>query len=609
MHRGHSIKHIRDVRPQVTKKSKELEDALEECQKYEHEVLSAIEEEKQYLYGVVQGHMWKLRDMINDKEKALLWEIDVLVGAKRDRIERFLKEDRLVTEIIKERIGNFKAENINKQYIDDLLCKVPTSLAKIDFILMSNYNKIFNFKDFADKLGFFQATVGQEIEKLQHTFTSQDFITFMDNNYVERRQGEEVLNLRQFISFDKAENKLVIALQNSLQTGQVPIGQFKDVNEVLLNFTSYQLLKKRKIFFNWIEIRLLFDHLCESLSQVQKLTIKFQAGAFTPEELEILISCNFFKRKDVRVTVEMSSLDDSQAKSGAIIEIFRDIIPKIALLSGLYLDVGHKMEATDKVIEELDNYNSARLKNMERLELILMSTPITDSSISQLLNMWIPSLKVFTLDVSKTCVSNKTLEVMAAYIFTNLKNIEDLKLNFTGTEISDAGGVLIFQEAAKMPSLKKLKLWLTNTKVSDKTVEAFAKNCLPSMGNLEQFKVNLTSTTVTDLGVSQLMVAMHNLKVFSLHLQATKISDKTIEAFVANTLPTLTKLEDFGLTITDTPTSNLKVLQAMMTMKPVDKFTLYLNNNVTVYSHQALEETYKENSRGFFKKMKDKLTS
>jgi len=242
---------------------------------------------------------------------------------------------------------------------------------------------------------------------------------------------------------------------------------------------------------------------------------------------------------DKRLRVKCDILGATDEQS--LIEFMSEFLPRLAMLKEIYVHIRAGTKPTDKSIETLISRNALVLKDLENFNFVLDNAPVTDRSIGRLLT--------------------------------------------------------------SLGSLKVLKLHLWKTKITDKSIQRFAQETLPELKGLQHFELSLIETGVTDVSVSELFIPMEGMKIFKLYLGQTKITDKSIEAFISNTMPTMKSLEFFELSLRETLVNNEKVVQSFLAMRPITYFRLYLTNNTTLNNQAELETYLNPPNKGFFSKL------
>ena len=242
---------------------------------------------------------------------------------------------------------------------------------------------------------------------------------------------------------------------------------------------------------------------------------------------------------DKRLRVKCDILGASDEQS--LVEFVSEFLPRLAMLKEIYIHVRSGAKPTDKSIQALISRNELVLRDLESLNMVLDNAPVTDRSIARLL----------------TSVSN----------------------------------------------LKVFKFHLWKTKITDKCIERFAKETLPELKALQHFELSLIETGVTDASVSELFIPMEGIKIYKLYLGQTKITDKSIEAFIEKTMPTMKSLEYFEFSLRETMINNEKLVQSLLAMRPITYFKLYLANSATINSQGELETFLNPPNKGFFSKL------
>jgi len=244
-------------------------------------------------------------------------------------------------------------------------------------------------------------------------------------------------------------------------------------------------------------------------------------------------------------------------------------------------------KATDQAIEALSKHCIATMNRVEAFEIYLFSTNVTDESIVPLF-VEMPLVKKYALGLSNTKISDKALEAFQANTLMSMGRLESLELYFSNTEITDSGIVNVF---VNMESIQSLILGLSGTNITDKSIELFVERSLPTLKVLETLELYLFNTAVTDESVILLFSPMKTLKNYILGLSDTDITDQSLSTFALKTLPSMKQLETLELFLADTGVTDqsLSKFSAQLTMASLKRLVLDLNyTDITDKSIQEL---------------------
>lgn len=108
-------------------------------------------------------------------------------------------------------------------------------------------------------------------------------------------------------------------------------------------------------------------------------------------------------------------------------------------------------------------------------------------------------------------------------------------------------------------ALKTFQLELSGTQITDKSIEALARENLTLMNNLNEFRLFLMNLQITDQGIGTLCADLQGnlkkLKCFELNLFKTQITDKSLFVIGSSVLSNMFNLEECGMSLPNTATN------------------------------------------------------
>jgi len=229
--------------------------------------------------------------------------------------------------------------------------------------------------------------------------------------------------------------------------------------------------------------------------------------------------------------------------------------------------------------------------NLEELAIDLSDCKVGDQSLGPFISEIFPvmtGLKSVSLNLNFTNISDAFLRIFAREIAPIAGNLEHLDLRLWGTKITDTGVSKLF---TLMENLKSLTVDLGSTDISDKGLVDLANLTLPSLKQLEELKINLSRTNITDEVMKQLSLNVKKLQVFMLNLHNTNITNQTIEALTKNIFSKFDKISSFDLRLGETKVTDEGIIQLYKNLKNVEHFMLKLQN--TVITDKSIDNLFK----------------
>jgi len=244
-------------------------------------------------------------------------------------------------------------------------------------------------------------------------------------------------------------------------------------------------------------------------------------------------------------------------------------------------------QITDISINAFTKVTLPTMHSLQEFELYLSNTQVTDVSISHLLQS-VPPVGNFFLSLDQTAISDRSLEIFAGSSLQRMENLDRFVLSLRSTNVGDQGVKALLSQLKRT---KKLGLYLGNTKITNDFMQVFHQNMFNVMENLQEFDISLIDTLVTDEGVIQMFRNMPYTKYFSLSLADTKISDRTLKAFVETTLKTMPNLEYLQLNVWRTQVTDEGVIELFKCIKNIKRLRIFLQGTtVTNRSVDILEK-------------------
>ena len=216
-------------------------------------------------------------------------------------------------------------------------------------------------------------------------------------------------------------------------------------------------------------------------------------------------------------------------------------------LERLSLDFGI-VGMTDRTVNVMATTVLPLMEKLEHLELHFDFADISDSAVSLLFTDHLSGLKTFMLDIENTKLSDQSIEAFAREALPKMNKLEHLEIMLYAAAINGDGFLNLFE--VEIPTLKTLVLDVENTRVSDDFLVAFASLALPKMRELEHLELRMGGTEMSDAGMLKLLKSdMKRLRSLVLHLNNTQVSDTSVDLFIKHTLPQFEELEKLDIRV------------------------------------------------------------
>ena len=265
------------------------------------------------------------------------------------------------------------------------------------------------------------------------------------------------------------------------------------------------------------------------------------------------------------------NLQGCQISNEALDKVLFSVLKQTETLTSFKLQLAHT-SITDKTITMLAKNLLRSMPILEAFQLSLLGTAVTDQSLVQLF-VPMPKLKNFMLNVSNTKVSNQTIEALGRHSVRTMKTLESFELYTFNTKVNDEGLTHLF---VVTPSITRYVLGLSGTLITDQGLQAFADHTLPSMQELTSLELYLSNTKVTDSGLNKIFIDMRTVTDFILGLSNTSVTDQTVDRFAKHTMMTFKVLETFELYLFNTEVTDESLTHLFSNIKNVKGIKKYI---------------------------------
>jgi len=249
-----------------------------------------------------------------------------------------------------------------------------------------------------------------------------------------------------------------------------------------------------------------------------------------------------------------------------------DVVYFGANIQNLVLDLSY-VNPSNIDFRALLNSNFSKMLKLQVLQLNFNGSQISDKHLVPIL-VSIPKLKKLSVLLERTKITNNTINDLAQNTLSKAENLEEFKISLKNTKITD---VAIINLLLHTPKLKSLKLLFDGHSVDDNILNTIGTK-LASMKDLLDLELDLENSKSTDSAFSKLFVLLPNLKRIVLNFKNTNISDAGLSSFVNNTLKYLRVLKNFQMILSGSKVSSQSIGLLLTEMKNVKYFKLHLRD-------------------------------
>jgi len=524
-HKGHQIKPVKKFEQEVSQKRKELEEIINQFAGCNEDLNILLEEKRGVLLEYIKSKFQEMKWVLVKKELELLSEVnsyfdhqrtDMTAATKQDAQVIFTKVEeikRLLNQNEPFKIYENSPLNILPAFLDEQKDQLNT---KIDSQAISLDCQMIQQIESLDSIHFWKG---------KHSPSLKDLNSDM-------------------LKIHERDDWLVISLLGSGdETSESPMkkdwGNFSNHKKVILRVERDSMKKCLQSLIS----------LWPNFGDLTHIKLELLDKDISDKELLGLFSIVF---EHNHVTLQELRIDLSDCRVGdqSLGPFACEIFPAMTALQSLTLNFNFT-NISDNTLVAFANEMNQIARNLQELDLRLWGTKITDLGVAKLFTP-MENLKRFTLDLGSTSITDKSLIDLAYSTLPGLKQIEELKLNLSRTEITDQ---VLQHLNLNLPTIQVFMLNLHGTCITNQTVEALAKNVLPNSRRIKSFDLRLGDTKVTDDGIIQLSKNLGNVENFMLKLQNTLITDKSVENMFKLLLPTMTHLKELDIDVLGTKVS------------------------------------------------------
>ena len=271
------------------------------------------------------------------------------------------------------------------------------------------------------------------------------------------------------------------------------------------------------------------------LKKVSTLRFSFCGGYFSNQEARRF--AGYVICQDVKfLTMDFNKVVFESEETPLI--FFQDETVRLELLEGFKFSLKNT-NATEKTVKDFGKLIVPRMKNLNSLGLDFQNLSITDPIITLGLLKKCRWLNTLELSVKKTDFADDGVILFAEKVLPALRDLQELRLWFDNTKITDEGLLRLFKSIHENLG-SKLKAFVLgigqNNNVTDESILKFAHEVLPEMESLEEFRLLVERTPITDESMvalcQNIKYLVSGIKILGLDVAETACTDKMINALI-----------------------------------------------------------------------------
>ena len=504
-HQGHKMKCLKELNQEMQKDRGVIDDSLTKLGEYKGSISKLLEEKRQSFHKVVKNQFEETRRSLYSREFEVINEIDAIFAKEVQRLDLTIGEPSSLFQRLRKKANNRKDIFNNEDFLQTLEEDVTSYINEVTAKLSKErVEKVQRELDEIEK-SMIQQSVDHrraihEMKFLPHSLYAENTLIIPLEDFTNSQEDTDLINKS---LCDKAGlNSYSVGLKLCELSKQITVSLPSEKDENTFNFGPKE----------WM-----------SVSSV-KFVIKTPS---LDHKEELALNYLWHQAKKIR-TIDISF----QSKNVSKLDMYKFInvvLQNTSHLENLAIDFG-QCEANNLCIASSFRQNLQRVQGLQSLSLILDSTKI----------------------------SNRSLMHLSMDILPFMKRLKILRIDLYGANNFTGKGLLTVLKSCL--NVERLNLHLQDTRITNNAIEEFSANTLPRMKNLIDLELHLVDLPIYDQTVVQLLTNLPNLQRLSLHLNRTKVTDKSMEYFIEELIPRQASLTSFKIGLEGTEVSS-KVLK------------------------------------------------
>lgn len=580
-HLQHDMKPESELRTQAVGKIEELKTFKAELDQFDRDLRRNYHDEEKALQSVLKEGFQKMREALSQREKALSSKVEQCLAQRKVVIEDTLKTNQIYKKKVLNRIKHLEEEQFEMDFIDNLDKSVSAISSLLDYTVLQNgEDKLVTPQNISNEIDQVIALINKPVDLGPACINSETFIEHLSDIYSGLNDQIKVFNAEKFIAFERESDRLVISLSSQAENRKLGITALKDVKEVMFDLSVIPTPEEWKTF-KWSQIWLTLISLWPKLENAKTLTFHINANKFRADEFMKLIKAPFWNTQQVSVRFEIARAASSSPYNPNLVEILTNILPKVPNIRGIKLDLTANNAMVDEAIKALFLWNSSTIKDLDQFELDVSNSALTDEGLSVIASS-MQHLKVLRLCLTETKITDVGLIKFSDNTLSTIKSLKNFEMLLWGNDITDNGALRLLEN---LGSVQSMKLSLSQTKITDKSLIAFKKM------KLRHLQLYLSDTDISDDGLIKLLSNVKATRTLKLSFGKTKITDKSLKILAGRLEGVAGKLEHLVLDLNSTQVTDDGVGLLIQDMKRLKVLKLSLNNtNVTDGLLEVIED-------------------
>ena len=504
-HKDHSLKSLEDLKPQVADKIDMLERSLHKLDTCHAQMGSKLELARSQSFNQTRSMLLNLTTLMNAKTIELIHQLDSLYEYKKTKIDEKVGKECPLRSSIAEKILCYKSLTNN-----------PDPLALIDQDISEYESKINESLSHATQENLSQGLeklpllVNKELESFlkilgEINFPIAEFSRSVENTDLNKEiplSSLEVTTYFGIITRQEDNDRYVeLKLDQRRRRPQVLTPQLlddlKEIPELRITFESPEMMSEDDIH--------VLCFIISKMENIKELNIRAERAELVDGEFLKLLSHAFFnvqKCVAVNLCLKRSIISDQ-----VLVYFARDCLPKIPELKCLGVNL-QGARFSENALDPLIKHVESIKDDLKVLRFILHETKVSEKKMMSLF-IQAPKLQELELFLNSTRITNQGLEKLVKETISHASGLKVLNVRLRKTKVADEGALKLFNSIPQ--TLEELRLNFDGTKISDASVGSLTLQILPNMKNLKRGEILTNDTRISDKADDKLYRALRDI--------------------------------------------------------------------------------------------------
>ena len=478
-HKGHTIKHINDIKAEANKKREHLESLVSDFDNFQKTMNQLFEAEKKSLIEHTKSIFASLKECLDKEEEGACVEIDNFFAAGKLAINDRLEKDYSLREKMQAKIAELSTISVTDKFFKVLKEKVTPFGTHIE---SENFEK--QTIEFKQKLKTALDIMNRNsvacVNEFKTTVWPQKNTPISRNIKIEHAAGPMVQEVSNLV-IGNVEDWLIISKEKNSKEGRnIP-------NEDECENTGRVSLELNKSALSEEAVQTI-NSLWKQLEKLSDFKVDFSNGQITEKEMPIFSLETLPDMKELvllQINLHKCCIEESQ-----IDRVIHNITVNVENLKFLSLELGHT-KLGDAGLDIIIKNITPKLAGIKEFELSLEATQVTDKGIEKLFKSMenkIKDLKIFKISLAETAITKKSIAAFIKHLVPHMSHLETLEICLDGTKAA-FDPELLKEVDQGWRSVSTLILSIVNIGLSNEELNSLVQNLFPKLPKLDNLQL------------------------------------------------------------------------------------------------------------------------